>query len=407
MRVLVIADEDRSSPLLPVLVARGYLFTRAWDMESLRQAGHVFGYDLLIIDLAITSFDALTFLESFSRHRKPIATLVLANEDSLAQSAKAFGFDDESIISGNIEIQAFIRCLEALKAHATIEEEEDKPPVATPQDEPLLASNYPPVIVLATHKGGTGKTTLAMHLIAGLLHEGLQVASIDLDQPQQSLSRYLENRAAYARRHGTNLLMPRHQAWNVADDNPRLLQLYIERLRCEAEIVVIDCPAGHSVLSRAAIEAAACLVTPINDSFMDLDLLAALETKNFSFKRLGPLGEMVATARNRRRQQGGSAIDWLVLRNRLTSIGSQNKERLADALIGLAPRMGFRQGAGLSERVIYREMFLDGLTLQDLRRGGIEHDFSLSHVAARQELRRLLEEVPNVRIDSDVTRLIA
>jgi chromosome partitioning protein len=392
MRVLVIADEDRSAPLLPVLVARGYLFTRAWDVESLRQAGHVFGYDLLVIDLAITSFDALTFLESFSRHRKPIATLVLANEDSLAQSAKAFGFDDESIISGNIEIQAFIRCLEALKAHATIEEEEDKPPVATPQDEPLLASNYPPVIVLATHKGGTGKTTLAIHLIAGLLHEGLQVASIDLDQPQQSLSRYLENRATYARKHGTNLLMPRHQAWNVADDNP---------------IVVIDCPAGHSVLSRAAIEAAACLVTPINDSFMDLDLLAALEPKNFSFRRLGPLGEMVAIARNRRRQQGGSAIDWLVLRNRLTSIGSQNKERLADALIGLAPRMAFRQGAGLSERVIYREMFLDGLTLQDLRRGGIEHDFSLSHVAARQELRRLLEEVQSVQIDSDVTRLIA
>jgi chromosome partitioning protein len=116
---------------------------------------------------------------------------------------------------------------------------------------------------------------------------------------------------------------------------------------------------------------------------------------------------MVAIARNRRRQQGGSAIDWLVLRNRLTSIGSQNKERLADALIGLAPRMAFRQGAGLSERVIYREMFLDGLTLQDLRRGGIEHDFSLSHVAARQELRRLLEEVQSVQIDSDVTRLIA
>jgi chromosome partitioning protein len=407
MRALLIADKDRAAPLLPALVTRGYLCNRAWDLQSLRQAGHVSGYGLLIIDLSITSFDVLKFLESCSRYRKPIPTIVLANEDTLVESAKAYGFDDESILRGDIETQGFIHALEALNAHTANEEEETRALGGALEIEPLRTSSYPPVIVLATHKGGTGKTTVAMHLIAGLLHEGLKVASIDLDQPQLSLSRYLENRAAYARNHGIELPMPSHRAWDAEEDNPISLWRHIEKMRGEAKTVIVDCPAGQSALGDAAIEVAACLVTPINDSFMDLDLLAVLEAKNLSFRRLGSFGEMVANARNRRRQQVGSGIEWLVLRNRLSSIGSQNKERLADVLVELAPRMGFRHGTGLSERVIYREMFLDGLTLLDLRREGIGHGLSMSHVSARQELRKLFEDIRKSEAAPNEDRLIA
>jgi cellulose biosynthesis protein BcsQ len=323
MRALLIADKDRAAPVLPALVTRGYLCNRAWDLQSLRQAGHVSGYGLLIIDLSITSFDVLKFLESCSRYRKPIPTIVLANEDTLVESAKAYGFDDESILRGDIETQGFIHALEALNAHTANEEEETRALGGALEIEPLRTSSYPPVIVLATHKGGTGKTTVAMHLIAGLLHEGLKVASIDLDQPQLSLSRYLENRAAYARNHGIELPMPSHRAWDAEEDNPISLWRHIEKMRGEAKTVIVDCPAGQSALGDAAIEVAACLVTPINDSFMDLDLLAVLEAKNLSFRRLGPFGEIVANARNRRRQQSGSGIEWLVLRNRLSSIGDR------------------------------------------------------------------------------------
>jgi chromosome partitioning protein len=58
----------------------------------------------------------------------------------------------------------------------------------------------------------------------------------------------------------------------------------------------------------------------------------------------------------------------------------------------LAKRIGFRVAVGLSERVIYRELFLSGLTLLDLKRGsgGVGPSLTMSHVAARQEVRDLV-----------------
>jgi chromosome partitioning protein len=78
------------------------------------------------------------------------------------------------------------------------------------------------------------------------------------------------------------------------------------------------------------------------------------------------------------------------MRNRLSPLDAKNKRRVGDALTALAQRIGFRVAPGLSERVIYREMFTAGLTLLDLSDEGAAASFTLSHVAARQELRDLI-----------------
>jgi chromosome partitioning protein len=53
--------------------------------------------------------------------------------------------------------------------------------------------------------------------------------------------------------------------------------------------------------------------------------------------------------------------------------------------------VGFRIGPGLRDRVIYRELFPFGLTVADLGPGVRPVPVSLGHIAARQELRALLQ----------------
>ena len=94
--------------------------------------------------------------------------------------------------------------------------------------------------------------------------------------------------------------------------------------------------------------------------------------------------------RQLRAVQGGRPVDWVVRRNRLSSLAARNKRDMSTVLDALAKRIGFRVAAGLSERVIYKELFLNGLTLLDLKRGGSGPSLTLSHVAARQEVRDLV-----------------
>ncbi len=92
-------------------------------------------------------------------------------------------------------------------------------------------------------------------------------------------------------------------------------------------------------------------------------------------------------------------MNWVVLRNRLGSQAMTNKQRMEAALSRLAKRIGFRVAPGFSERVVFRELFPRGLTLLDLRDVGVG-SFSMSHVAARQELRDLMRTLglPGVEV---------
>ncbi|MFO1127223.1 MAG: division plane positioning ATPase MipZ [Rhodospirillales bacterium] len=246
------------------------------------------------------------------------------------------------------------------------------------------------IIVIGNEKGGSGKSTLAVHLAIALIREGFQVATLDLDGRQATLARYLDNRRAFATARSVSLPMPATHV-TASDDDPAFGHL-LDRFAAGHDYVIVDTPGRDTRLSRLSHERADVVVTPINDSFLDLDLIARLDGETASLIEPGPYGRLIRQVRTERSTLGG-APDWIVVRNRLTTVLARNKADMAEAVARLADEMGFRIGPGLTERVIYRELFPVGLTLLDLRDEGVGVPMTLSHVSARQEVRSLLHLV--------------
>ncbi|MEL6365871.1 MAG: division plane positioning ATPase MipZ [Pseudomonadota bacterium] len=255
------------------------------------------------------------------------------------------------------------------------------------------------VIVVGNEKGGSGKSTTAMHLIASLAKGGVRVGAMDLDVRQRSLTRYLENRALWAKANGRELPMPRlvaarpsqrdSRAAAEAEDGDRFAAALCDLADCE--FAVVDCPGGDTNFTRRALLHADTVLTPMNDSFVDFDLLAHLDPDSGEIKGPSIFAEAVWAARKARAAAGArDAIDWVVVRNRLSAHNANNKKRVGERLSKLANRIGFRVGPGVGERVIYRELFPYGLTLVDLGGRGSPLKMSMSHVTARQELRALV-----------------
>lgn len=262
---------------------------------------------------------------------------------------------------------------------------------------PTSPIKNPYVIVLGNEKGGTGKSTISMHIISHLLRLGYTVGSIDVDARQGTLSRYLENRRAYMTKTGKVLPISDHYpvVKSAADSQKMAEQEEADQLQTcfekmvTRDFIVIDTPGTDSFLSRLAHSYADTLVTPLNDSFVDLDMLARITSEKREIEKPSTYAEMVWDQKKYRLMRDGRKSDWVVLRNRLSSLLARNKEEMQEVLEKLSQRIGFRLAAGFGERVIFRELFLSGLTLLDLPDIGMS--LSLSHVAARQELRDLLE----------------
>lgn len=257
----------------------------------------------------------------------------------------------------------------------------------------------PHVIVLGNEKGGSGKSTTAMHLIVALLAAGKRVGSIDLDARQGSLSRYVENRRKSSDGMLTPLPMPEHVAINQSQADSRAagrqedehnLTSALSSLG-DCDFIVIDTPGADSPLSRAAHIRADTLISPLNDSFLDLDLFGRIEEEGATIRRPSVYAETVWEQRKRRAMAGGRPIDWVVMRNRLSSLDARNKRDIGRLLEHLSKRIGFRIAPGFTERVIFRELFPRGLTLLDLARDDSGIQWRMSHVAARAEVRDLLE----------------
>lgn len=253
------------------------------------------------------------------------------------------------------------------------------------------------IIVVGNEKGGSGKSTTTMHILTGLLLEGGRVAAIDLDAKQRTLTRYLENRKAFTEKNGLRLPMPEHVVVSESDrpmkpeaeaDEAERLAAAIAGLRPSHDFILIDCPGSDSHLSRLGHSYADLLITPVNDSFIDVDLLATVDPDTLKVIRPSRYAVMVWEQRKQRFNRDRRSVDWVVIRNRLSHLDARNKRNVGHVLQSLEKRIGFRFLPGLSERVIFRELFLSGLTLMDLDRtgGGI----NMAQAAARQEVRALL-----------------
>jgi chromosome partitioning protein len=258
----------------------------------------------------------------------------------------------------------------------------------------------PQVIVIGNEKGGAGKSTLAIHIVTGLLHAGKKVAIIDLDLRQRSMERFFSNRAAWTAANGHDLPLPivpdmgdgkALAKANEAEQLARFDAAYAEAQA--ADIILIDTPGGDTALSRAAHGRADQIVTPMNDSFVDFDLLGEVDPVTLELKKPSIYSESVWEARKHRAITEGRqvTIDWIVVTNRLAVAEARNRRRLEERMMKLAKRVGFRVGPGLRDRVIYRELFPFGLTVADLSNDIRPVSVSLAHVAARQEMRNLMQ----------------
>ena len=243
----------------------------------------------------------------------------------------------------------------------------------------------PHFIIFANEKGGTGKSTTAVHAAVALAASGHRVGALDLDQRQRTMTRYLDNRATSIKRLDVALPQPSFEVLEQQDDAG--LAAAIDRLAAVSDVIVIDTPGRDDPVARAAILRADTLVTPMNDSFVDLDLIGQVDPDSFKITKPSFYAELIWNSRTQRARETGKSVDWVVLRNRLQHIDSHNLRRVGAALDELARRVGFRVIPGLGERVIYRELFPKGLTLLDLAQLG---EVGMSHIAARQELREMV-----------------
>jgi chromosome partitioning protein len=256
------------------------------------------------------------------------------------------------------------------------------------------------VVVLGNEKGGSGKSTIALHIAVALLKAGQRVATIDVDSRQQSFTHYIENRRDWAERARVPLELPTHFCIeraegalveaNEAQEFSNFSKA-ISSIEHTHDVVVIDTPGNDTYLMRLAHSMADTLVTPLNDSFLDFDVFATLDPTTFGVTGESHFAEMVREARRQRRLVDGRLADWAVVRNRLSALGSRNKRLVGEGLTELSKRMGFRCMEGFAERVVFREFFPRGLTaLDDLDEATLGTRPNMSHVTAREEVIALL-----------------
>ena len=228
-----------------------------------------------------------------------------------------------------------------------------------------------------------------MHVAVALAYQGAKVAAIDLDPRQRTLYRYFENRAETEQRRGITLPGAAFEVF--LGDSVEAMEAEVERLGEGTDFVLFDTPGRDDPLARHAATQADTLVTPMNDSFVDFDLIGQVDAETFKVRRLSFYAELIWEARKKRAlkqiREARREMDWVVVRNRVQHADARNQRRIDQALAELSKRVGFRVVHGLSERVIYRELFPSGLTLLDKGQLG---ELGTSHLVARQELRELV-----------------
>lgn len=256
------------------------------------------------------------------------------------------------------------------------------------------------VIVVGNEKGGSGKSTTAFHLAVYLLYQGFRVASIDADSRQQTLTHYIRNRMAWNTRHGLGLPLPTHYHLplstgdSIRQNQREEFELFREAVSAvenRVDFIIVDTPGFDTNLARLAHSLADTLVTPVNDSAIDLNVIAQFDPVSGEPRELSHYARLVQRARSERLAIDGRSIDWILVRNRIAMLSSRNMRQVQSMLERAALRLGCRVADGIAERVIFRSMFSSGMTVFDpLDAQGLIAAPSISHMSARQEYRSLV-----------------
>ncbi|SDG25986.1 division plane positioning ATPase MipZ [Pelagibacterium luteolum] len=256
------------------------------------------------------------------------------------------------------------------------------------------------IIAVGNEKGGSGKSTTALHLAVYLLHQGYRVGTMDVDSRQQTLTRYIRNRRMTMDRTAREVPMPKHlhvpTAWgdSIAENQVaerEILGRRLDSLRDQVDFIIIDTPGFDCSLARMAHGLADTVVTPLNDSMIDLDVLARVDDVSGEPIQMSPYSRNVQKARADRLARTGKSSDWVLVRNRISSIGSRNTSQVQQTIEQVAEKLGCRVADGIAERVIFRSLFTLGMTVFDpIDAQLLGSAPSISHVNARQEYRSLV-----------------
>ncbi|MBE6452872.1 MAG: ATPase [Alphaproteobacteria bacterium] len=253
------------------------------------------------------------------------------------------------------------------------------------------------IIVIGNEKGGTGKSTIAMHLAVKLMMEKYQIAVIDLDGHQGSLSKYIENRRIFCENNNVVLPIPLHYRFEPTTDYSQIsselqnLDKTIKDLSQKVDAIIIDTPGHKNYLFEAAHKYADTLITPITDSFIDLNSIADIDPANGQLKNPGHYANFIWEIKKQLASQGKPYLNWIVCGNKTSTLRSRNKNFIFEVLTKLGKLYGFRFCTGLKDRVIYRELFLDGITVLDMQHEALKRKMNVSHLAAKLEIKELAE----------------
>jgi chromosome partitioning protein len=257
------------------------------------------------------------------------------------------------------------------------------------------------VIVVGNEKGGSGKSTTAFHLAIYLLYQGFRVASIDVDSRQQTFTNYVKNRRNWAKSHDlrlphtTHYHLPLTRGDSIKENQRLEFDLFrqaVTEVEGDADFLIVDTPGFDTHLTRLSHSLADTLVTPLNDSLIDLDVMAHVDPVTGEARELSHYSRLVQRSRTERLSIDGQTIDWVLVRNRISMLSSRNMRQVQASIEQIALRLGCRVAEGIAERVIFRSLFPTGMTvfdpLDEELLGGLP---SMSHVSARQEYRMLVE----------------
>jgi len=259
------------------------------------------------------------------------------------------------------------------------------------------------VVVVGNEKGGSGKSTTAFHLAIYLLYQGFSVATIDVDSRQQTLTSCIKNRRDWSQSkglrvpHTTHYHLPLTRGDSIRENQKTEFDLFrqaVMEIERGADFLIIDTPGFDTHLTRLSHSLADTLVTPLNDSLIDLDVMARIDPVTGEPTELSHYSRLVQRARKERLAIDGRTIDWVLVRNRISMLSSRNMRLVQTGMERTALRLGCRLADGIAERVIFRSLFSAGMTvfdpLDEELLGGLP---SMSHISARQEYRQLAESL--------------